>query len=185
MPQAPIKITTFGSFLMLQYEETAKPAGSLISSALARLINEKLVHHTASLGTEIKVTHSKSSYNRLWSRCLRVTLYGRLEKKDQVSEILDSEDLFLQRPDVSTYDRRVRYFNPMYLLPPGADMTRMGALSTLDTSRATSMESEEESVLGEYEKRQVLQIFDEASGTVTGESLRPKQSPRIISQLQE
>lgn len=175
--------------LMLRYEDNAENAGGLRSEAVARLVKEHSVTLSAILGTSKASRHkhlpAMSQYDsaRLRVRPLRVVIYGHMSRKDAVTRVLDESDLFLQRPDESEYDRRVKYFNPMYLLRPGEDMPGLFSLSNAASQGQMAPSTDQQ--LGEVDKSQVLRIFDEASGPNTGVELEVKQSPRIISTLKQ
>jgi hypothetical protein len=117
-------------------------------------------------------------------RPLRVTVYGLLSEKDTVTNILDEGGLFLQRPEESDYDRRVRYHNPMYLLPSGEDMPKNGN-SFMTAGRRKVAPSADEEQLGEVERSRILRLFDEFSGPDASIASEVKQSSRIISTLKE
>jgi len=74
--------------------------------------------------------------------------------------MLAGSGLFLQRPEESEYDQRVKYHNPMYLLPPGQDMPRIAG----PLAGGTRFEPIGEERLGEVETSRILRIFDHADG---------------------
>lgn len=117
------------------------------------------------------------------ARPLRIIIYGLLSEKNDVADLPDEGGLFLQYPEESEYDRRVKYLNPMYLLPPGKDMPRI-----LNPSTAGGPKNGDDSVdpeeLGEVERSRMLRIFDEPFGPAKS-SMLFKQSTRIISTLKE
>lgn len=176
---APVKITQLHNWLILHYEESGSHAGLVISHALAQLASEHSVTLVASIGPLAGRGSSKSDV-RL--RPLRVIVYGRLAERNAVAEVLDEGGLFLQRPEESEYDRRVKYFNPMYLLPPGEDMPRT-VMTSASSGRGQATASVDEEMLEEADRCRVLRIFDEASGLDAGVASEVKQSPRIISKL--
>ncbi|KAG8164282.1 hypothetical protein KVR01_006200 [Diaporthe batatas] len=179
--KALVKITHHGSWLMLRYEESGSHAGLVISPALTQLASEHLVTLVASVGPPAR-RGTSSMGSSVRSRPLQVLVYGRLTERNAVAEILDEGGLFLQRPHDSEYDRRVKYFNPMYLLPPGEDMPRTG-ISSVFSGRGLATATADEEMLEEAERCRVLRIFDEASGLDAGVVSEVKQSPRIISKL--
>ncbi|KAK2606592.1 hypothetical protein N8I77_005330 [Diaporthe amygdali] len=178
---APVKITYLGNWLILHYEECGSHAGLVISHALAQLASEHSVTLVASIGP-LAGRGSSPLMSDVRLRPLRVIVYGRLTERNAVAEVLDEGGLFLQRPEESEYDRRVKYFNPMYLLPPGEDMPRTGITST-SSGRGPATASVDEEMLEEADRCRVLRIFDEASGLDAGVASEVKQSPRIISKL--
>jgi len=178
---APVKITHVRNLLMLRYEESGRHAGLVISEALAQLAREYSVTLAASLGPQTgRGSHSLRTNVRV--RPLRVVVYGRHSEGKAVAEVLEEGGLFLQRPEESEYDRRVKYLNPMYLLPPGEDMPGTGSPLTA-SGRGQVAASVDEEILDEADRSRVLRIFDEASGLDAGVASGVKQSPRIISKL--
>lgn len=187
---APVQISCLASnILNLRWEDTGKQAGMLVSEPLARLMKEHSVTLTASIGTENGrrsnlLGSSRSEFDCVRVRPLRIIVYGALSEKDDVANLLDEGGLFLQYPEESEYDKRVKYVNPMYLLPPGKDMPRIRSPLTAGgpRNRDDSVDHEE---LGEVEQSRMLRIFDEASGPTENSMLGLKQSTRLISTLKE
>lgn len=175
---APVKMTHLNNWLILHYEDNGGHAGLVISPALAQLASEHSVTLAASVGP---LAGRGSSGLDVRLRPLRVIVYGKLTEANAVAEVLDEGGLFLQRPEESEYDRRVKYFNPMYLLPPGEDMPRTGTTSISGRGQTTA--SVDEEILEESDRCRVLRIFDEASGFDVGVASEVKQSSRIISKL--
>lgn len=186
---APVLFTCLENAIMLRHEGSGACAGMLISQALPRLVKDHSVTLTACLGAQVGPRlASSSSWKRPRSeirvRLLRVIVYGYLATKNTIRSILDQNDLFLQRPEDSEYDRRVRYLNPMYFTRPGEEYPRLLNQSATPSQRPTTM-TFDEAALEETKKIRVLRIFDE-SGAVDGDgSLSVKQSSRIISTLKE
>lgn len=176
---APVKMAHLNNWLILRYEDNGGHAGLVISQALAQLASEYSVTLAASVGP---LAGRGSSGLDVRLRPLRVIVYGKLTEANAVAEVLDEGGLFLQRPEESEYDRRVKYFNPMYLLPPGEDMPRTGTTS-MSTGRGQATASVDEEILEESDRCRVLRIFDEASGFDVSVASEVKQSPRIISKL--
>jgi len=150
--------------------------------ALARLMRDHSVTLHAVLGAEDE--KSSSSWGVTCDvrvRPLRVVVYGFMSEKDTVADILAESDLFLQYPEHSEYDSRVKYVNPMYLLPPGKEMPSTGRLMAAGLLPGKL----DEEPLGEVDRSRVLRIFDEASGPAAKAAVAFKQSTRIKSKLKE
>jgi hypothetical protein len=183
---APVRISCLNNVLNLRYEDTGKPAGMLISETLARLMKEHSVTLAASIGPEDGRRSNLPGISQFAVRVrpLRIIVYGFLPEKDNVADLLDEGGLFLQCPEDFEYDKRAKYLNPMYLLPPGKDMPRIRSPSTTGgpRNRDDSVDQEE---LGEVERSRMLRIFDEANGAAENSMLGLKQSTRIISTLKE
>lgn len=183
---APVLITFNDKILTLQYEGSGKHAGVLISETLFRLVRQCAVTLAATLSKAKgnSLDQAQLSYNSFAAHSLRIVVYGLLSEKDKVTHILDGGELFLQQPEASEYDRRVRYFNPMYLLRPGEEMPRIDGTSTT-AARGQVVASSHEAMLREAEWSRVLNIFDEASGPNPGTLVDVKQSCRIVTELKE
>ncbi|KAK4194508.1 SNF2 family N-terminal domain-containing protein [Triangularia verruculosa] len=185
----PVQINFLQNVLNLRYGNTGTFAGMLVSEPLARLTKTYKVTLAASIGTENVRRSSRMGTSRLGfdgvrMRPLRIIVYGFLSEMDDVANLLAKGGLFLQYPEESEYDRRVKYLNPMYLLPPGKEMPRIPSPSTAGSSRNkdTSVDQEE---LGEVERSRMLRIFDDASGPTESSMLGLTQSTRIISTLKD
>ncbi|KAF3760335.1 hypothetical protein M406DRAFT_269047 [Cryphonectria parasitica EP155] len=160
---------------MLRYEGSGTNAGFLLSQGLSRLVREKSVTFTASLGAPKgrQSTSSKDVNSYIRVRPLRVVVYGFLSDKDTVTNILDKDNLFLQRPEESEYDRTVRYVNPMYFTRPGEEIPRMPNPLAVASLRDKSAAFDEE------------QLGEASGANVSLASEKVKQSSRIISTLKE
>lgn len=182
-----MQISFHDNILLLQYEGSGKRAGLLVSEALSRLVKECSITLVATIGTfngQRRSDPLSFSLTSVRARPLRVVVYGMLSEKDKVANVLDESDVFFQRPEGSEYDRRVRYLNPMYLLPPGEDMPIIGGPS-MAAGRGQTAAPLDEVQLGEVERSRVLRIFDEASGADSDVPFEVKQSSRIVSTLKE
>ena len=102
-----------------------------------------------------------------------------------MANILGDAGLFFQRPDVSEYDRSVKYLNPMYLLRPGEDMPRVANGTSVTSAPGQPSDGTNEEELGELEKSRVFRIFDEATVLDASFALDVTQSSRIVSVLKE
>ncbi|KAI0402242.1 hypothetical protein F4802DRAFT_577066 [Xylaria palmicola] len=183
---APVQIIIFGNIVKLCYEGTGRQAGLFVSEALSRLTRECTVTLVATLRVPQRSkpkSVTMSSANGLQTGLLRVTVYGLFSEKTDVTNILDSGNLFLQRPDETGYDKRVRYFNPMYLLRPGKDMPRVVGPSAAEGSEQTAVSVNE--ISQELERSLALKIFDSANGSNNDAFLDLKQSPRLVSKLKD
>jgi len=110
---------------------------------------------------------------------LRVIVYGFLQQKEAVADVLANEGLFLQHPSETELDEGAKYFNPQYLLAPGQDMPPLEKLS-ISTCCAGGAASSR--LLRDYEKNQILKIFDTAYKP--GEAMATVEpSPRLTTKL--
>ncbi|KAI0154180.1 hypothetical protein GGR57DRAFT_467470 [Xylariaceae sp. FL1272] len=183
---APLQVSLIGDILSFQYEHTSKRAGFVASEALARLLRECSVTLSAVIGQSNTHRDSKSSTRFEWdieSHPLRILVYGVRSQKDTVTKILDGGSLFLQRPGVSGYDKRVEYFNPMYLLRAGERMPREAYFSRPEDRKLPGATAETQE--HEIETGMALELFNEANGSNARVSSKLKQSPRLVSQLKE
>ena len=188
----PVRITRVNDRFNFHYEGTGKQAGLLLSVPLSKLVRECSVTLTATLGLYKTnrsniVGASSWKFDSIRVRPLRIVVYGLSSEQNAVTDILDEGRLFLQRPEGSEYDRRVKYLNPMYLLPPGTKMPQM-RIPSVTKGRSDIVPSIDDEPLGEIERDQILRIFDETGrGNEARAScpLEVKQSSRIISKLKE
>ena len=146
--------------LIIRYQGSNRSVGLMVSEILMRLIKTKLATLTAFLIVEDPRRPKRSPHTTERSFPLRLTVYGRFSDGDAVANMLAGSGLFLQRPEESEYDQRVKYHNPMYLLPPGQDMPRIAG----PLAGGTRFEPIGEERLGEVETSRILRIFDHADG---------------------
>ncbi|KAI0198371.1 SNF2 family N-terminal domain-containing protein [Astrocystis sublimbata] len=184
---APVQISLIDDMLSFQYEGTDERAGFLLSETLARLLRECSVTLAATIGKPSTRCDSKSAfkYKSIQNRPLSLLVYGLRYETETVTKILDSGGLFLQRPGLSGYDRRVEYFNPMYLIRPGEKMPRIMEPSGQGHSDSSAVETTADTHEHEVVTSLASQIFDEANGLNVRTSRNLKQSPRLISHLKE
>jgi SWI/SNF-related matrix-associated actin-dependent regulator of chromatin subfamily A3 len=184
-----VRMVTRKECLELKCEESDEKLGIVVSAALSELAQEPSVTLSACLGHLKKrppgglVPNSVSSVFHVGSRTLRVVVYGLLSKKSKITAALDESGLFLQRPDRSEVDRRVRYFNPMYLVPPGKKMPWLANSWSIESEEYQTESADER--FEEIQKSRILDIFEKASGPSSSKPLDLKQSSRIISTLKE
>ncbi|KAH8897616.1 hypothetical protein GQ53DRAFT_712073 [Thozetella sp. PMI_491] len=186
---APLQISFLNNNVVLRYEGSGKYAGLLVSNKLAQLMRECSVTLAARLCPAKSQQPKKPSRydfvpHSVVAVSVRIVVYGLVSEKDVVSRILDEGKLFFQRPHELEYDRRVEYFNPMYLLRPGESMPR-GAASSRRSDQSETGASSDMDHLGEAERGRILRIFDEAHGADAVDSQQLKQSSRIVSTLKE
>jgi len=175
----PVQISFLDNFLTLRSDGTGEHAGVLVSETLSRLVRECSITLASTIG-KAKASRTRSL---VIPRPLCIVVYGFMSERDTVKSILGEGSLFLQCPD--EYDRRIRYFNPMYLLPPGEDMPST-TRPPVAASRTQDSGSSDEQELDEVEKAHILRVFDEAAGgCARAASLQIQQSSRIISVLKE
>ena len=181
----PVKISCFNNILKLNSCNDGSSAGYVVSEALARLIKDYSVILTGTLIAQNAKQLKKSGIRLdIQVRSLRVIVYGIKAQKDAVADILDQSSLFLQRPEVSEYDRRVRYLNPMYFIRPGEDAPRLLGFSTSPGTGELAVSNAQDR-LDEVGKSRVLSIFDHPQELDPGVARDIEQSPRVKSVLKE
>jgi hypothetical protein len=109
----------------------------------------------------------------------RIVVYGFMSEKNAVGKHLSNSDLFLQHPLQSEFEQSVQYFNPHFLLRPGAKMPNIEALHISGEEAA----SQGPTVLDEVSKGRIWRIFDLASGSEQVPEVKP--SLRLKSTLRE
>ncbi|KAK1622708.1 SNF2 family N-terminal domain-containing protein [Colletotrichum phormii] len=183
----PLRISFFDKFVMLHNESNSALAAVVHSEALSCLARECFVTLVATMegpksqNCKLSVTNTRS-WNQIPVCLIRFVVHGLLSEKEHVTRILDAGELYLQRPDSSEYDVRVRYFNPMYLVPTGKDIPERTEFrgSLIGNQTTTSFD---EFPLGEVIKDQVQKVFDEPTVSSLVLPLNVKQSSRIITKL--
>jgi SWI/SNF-related matrix-associated actin-dependent regulator of chromatin subfamily A3 len=186
---APVQITRFESRLVLTYKDGGGSAGLILSEPLSRILKKHSVTMAASLGPPKPRSGlslgSSCTLDDMRIRPLRIIVYGLRSEGDTIADVLGDAGLFLQRPEPFEYDKRVKYFNPMYLLRPGEEMPKIVGGSTRGSTGGQAADSIDAEPLGEVERSQVLRIFNEAVTPHAVGALEIKQSPRLVSLLKE
>lgn len=164
-----------------------------VSEELRRLVTEYAVTLTATVcgkrpkSTEMGTTQhytyraaeGATSPYRFWK--LRIVIYGFLEQKDNVANLLNNEKLFLQHPSETEIDRGAKYFNPQYLLAPGDDMPPLEKLNISKCCGGSSAAAR--NLLQDHERNQILKIFDTAN--TSGDAMAVAEpSSRLTTQLE-
>lgn len=172
-------------------EASDQPVAVLLSDALLLLVNEFAITLKVTICTRRqRVVFDRDSAiaqsGSFRMDCsLRIIVYGFLQQQHQVSRILESGGLFLQHPGETEFDRRVRYMNPQYLLPPGEDMPDIGKLSVHTCCAGGEAGSgDRRDALGEFERGQILNIFNTAFQS-TGTIPTIEHSPRLATELKK
>ncbi|KAL4963434.1 SNF2 family N-terminal domain-containing protein [Aspergillus stella-maris] len=113
---------------------------------------------------------------------LRLIVYGFMQQKDAIADVLAEGGLFLQHPGEWEFDQSVKYVNPQYLLGPGQEMPPLEELSiaTCCVTRGPRL-AQVRGTLDESTVSKVQKIFDtSAPRGIVGE-IEP--SPRLVTQL--
>lgn len=105
-------------------------------------------------------------------------VYGKMDDKDVIADLLSDEGLFFQHSTAEEYDPEIPYFNSHFLLHPGAEMPKIEELSVSDTSSAARKR-----VLDEVNHSRIWSVFDLANGP--GASASVTVSKRLKSDLRE
>ncbi len=178
-----------GSVLKMSSQDTRKYAGLITSEPLGQLVRDFSVSLTARIlpaergqpRKKSKEMEKQSKQNADPLRMeipVRVLVHGLMAEKDVVASFLSDHDLFLQHPFPGELDGSVRYFNPHYLLRPGAEMPDLGRLSLL----CGSADRTPAEVLDDVAKARLMRVFDLSYDP--GESIEAKPSPRLKTALQ-
>ncbi|KAH6635023.1 SNF2 family N-terminal domain-containing protein [Chaetomium sp. MPI-SDFR-AT-0129] len=184
-----LTVALLGNALKLSFQGTGKYAGLITSEPLGQLVRDFSVSLTARIhpaerqpGKKSKKVEnknrSKTNVDSLGVEVpVRVVVHGLMTEKDVVARFLSDHDLFFQHPFQGELDGSVPYFNPHYLLRPGAEMPDLGRLSLLcgSTNRTPAK------VLDDVSKARLMRVFDLAYDP--GESMTAKPSPRLKTTL--
>ncbi|RYP62494.1 hypothetical protein DL769_007273 [Monosporascus sp. CRB-8-3] len=185
----PVTIRSDGKVLSLCFADSGCFAGIIASRGLKKLLDRHTVRVTAALcckqphddkKTKIsKKSGGSASKWRLEDAIARVVVYGRMEDKDDIANLLSDAGLFFQHPTLDEYDPGVPYFNPHLLLRPGAEMPKIEGLSISGSQRAATKGG----LLDEVNQGRIWRIFDLASGA--GTSAVAAASSRLRSTLRK
>ncbi|KAH8668655.1 SNF2 family N-terminal domain-containing protein [Xylariales sp. PMI_506] len=180
---APVRLSFSGNAMRFHFEDSGANAGTLISDTMVRLANEYSTTLVATSCTRnARRDNMHTDYDSRLRRCpVRIVVYGLIDEKDAVADLLSNDGLFLQHPGEAEYDRRVRYLNPQYLLRPGAE--EMPTLNGLPAAWGRGTMRAEEEPLGEMEKNQIFQIFESARESYLDIALGIRPSSRLYSTL--
>ena len=190
-----LTVALLGNVLKLSSQDTGKYAGLITSEPLGRLVRDFSVSLTARIlpaerqpEKRSKEIEKKSKKSEKWLKKsadslgvevpVRVLVHGLMAEKDVVARFLSDHDLFFQHPFQGELDGSVPYFNPHYLLRPGAEMPDLGRLSLL----CSSTDRTPAEVLGDVAKAQLMRVFDLAYDP--GDSINAKPSRRLKTTLQ-
>lgn len=186
----PITIRSEGGILSFCFEDSGDFAGIIDSRALKKLLDSHAVRLTAMLlrskqsqnGKQTKMLKRIAASASKWRSAdvtARIVVYGRMEDKDDIANLLSDAGLFFQHPTADEYDPEVPYFNPHFLLRPGAEMPKIEGLSISGAQSASGRDG----LLDEVSQGKIWRIFDDASGA--GALASVTASPRLNSTLRE
>ncbi|RYP73408.1 hypothetical protein DL770_007777 [Monosporascus sp. CRB-9-2] len=185
----PVTIHSDGEVLSLCFSDSGRFAGIIASRGLKKLLERHKVRVTAALCCEqphkdkktkiSKKSDDSASKWRLQDAIARVVVYGRMEDKDDIANLLSDAGLFFQHPALDEHDPGVPYFNPHLLLRPGAEMPKIEGLSISDSQRAATKGG----LLNEVNQGRIWRIFELANGA--GTSAVVASSPRLRSTLRK
>lgn len=178
-----------GGILCLSFEDSGEFAGIIDSSALRNILDRHATRLVATLrlepfhekerGKKSKSSATSDAKWRVKNATVRITVYGRMEDKDAIADLLSDEALFFQHPTSEECDPGMPYFNPHFLLRPGAEMPKIEELSISESRSA----SEKSVVLDEVNQGRIWRIFDLANSV--GASTSVAASRRLKSELRE
>lgn len=183
-----VNLKPFGGILILQNQNSGAHVGILNNYRLVNALRQLRLKMDATVISEIedlresgKLKMKKSAPPKAAQKCsIRIILYGHLNDKLAVGDLLSDAGFFLQHPYAAEIIPEVQYDNPHYLLRPGAEMPKLEHLH-LDNVDDSPTQTEPGN---EISKSRFLQIFETAEadgGTVTAVKTSP--SPRLRSPL--
>jgi hypothetical protein len=186
----PITIRSEGGILSFCFEDSGDFAGIIDPRGLKKLLDRYAVKLTAMLlcskqsydGKQTKGPKRRGAPASKWRLAdvrARVVVYGKMEDKDDIADLLSDAGLFFQHPTADEYDPEVPYFNPHFLIRPGAEMPKIEGLSISDSQSAPSRGG----LLNEVSQGKIWKIFDGAGGAGTSASVTASQ--RLNSTLRE
>ncbi|KAG9494756.1 hypothetical protein J7337_013895 [Fusarium musae] len=187
----PVTLDFEGRLLRVREESSNRRIAVVVSNALFRLVNEFAVTLTANIcGKKPPIVYTSKKKGQTVSEIdgikfcsLRIVVYGFLLQKDEISAILAQDELFLQHPGKTEFDKKVKYFNPHYLLPPGQNMPDVEKLTTYACCpRWSSHFRELQTSMPEHEQSQILQIFNTTYQPIS-DLKTIETSPRLATRL--
>jgi SWI/SNF-related matrix-associated actin-dependent regulator of chromatin subfamily A3 len=181
----PATLRFEGKVVRIYLESSNQRVAVIVSNALQLLVSKFAVTLTATIcGKKSRYISFRETGERGKKKVVgaqfystRIVVYGFLQQKEKVANILAGEELFFQHPGETEFDRRVKYMNPHYLLPHGDDMPPIEELSIFRCCVGRSSDS-----LEECEKNQVLKIFEAANEPI-GDLMTIQPSPRLVTKL--
>lgn len=181
---APVKLLPFGDIVKIYFQESNKYAGLLNLPGISKLLEAFAVTLNATLISSDtqprpKLDTKNNNRNRGHVCSVRIVVYGFICDKSAISDLLSSAGLYLQQPAATECDRGVEYYNPQYLLRPGAQMPVLEKYSIFSDIR----DSGASETLEEAKKNRLMRIFD--STTDIGTSPQVISSPRLRSSLKQ
>lgn len=176
----PVKIETSGVALNVLTSDSVNHLGTAISKE-AMAICALAKKHSLVLSATLVIPDARRRTQYIQAT-LRLVVYGHISEKQVVAKDLSDNGLYLQHPSLSECDSRVPYFNPQYLLRPGASMPELESLPISSQSRERSYHMLGDS-LDEVEKSRLLQIFESAHDPDVAFGIH--QSSRLQSTLKE
>jgi hypothetical protein len=172
----PATLIPYGELFKLHLAASNKYVGLFESTALNQISSRFRVKLVAIIRNCKDNTKKKRSLKSIEIE-VEVVIYSIRSDADAIGNFLSDDELYLQHP--TDYDSRFPYFNPQYLLRPGAEMPR-----AQDAGQITSSDSSSgDDVLNEKRTIQMLQVFNHANGPLVFS--KASESPRLVTSLQE
>jgi SWI/SNF-related matrix-associated actin-dependent regulator of chromatin subfamily A3 len=188
----PVTISFETNILRVYLEGSSERVAILTSPALFRLVSEFPVTFAATICGKRQKTFAAAKSSRehgttnsigVKYASLRIVVYGFLQQRFTVADILADGNLYLQHPGETEFDRAVKYMNPQYLLPPGEDMPQVEKLSIYTCCAGRGVRHGPlRATLGEHDKNQIFKIFDTAYDS-EGVMATIDPSPRLVTEL--
>jgi hypothetical protein len=166
-----ITLKIYDEIVAVYHVETLKCGGFLdhdTGQTLVALSRNYSVMFKACLDEKASIIKRNTSND---GPSLVITLYGFRQDSDAVGTLLSENKLYLQQPSI--FDPSTVYFNPQYLLRPGAEFKL--------TAQGDSKSSIPEKKMGKAMKHQMLRVFDSAAGPATFSEMQG--SKRLITCL--
>jgi len=174
----PVKVKLYDDSLKLMAPESEiclGTASSRESLAICRIATRNRLTLRGTL--VVPAARRQRQYLRA---TLRLVLYGHISDEEAVGKALSDNDLYLQHPSLTECDGRVPYFNPQYLLRPGASMPELENLMISGQEKSRRQAGDP---LDEVERSRLLQIFESAHDPNATFGIH--QSSRLQSTLKE
>lgn len=181
----PVTMSPLADIMKLSFEDSKKYAGILDMPALCKLQEEFTIEYNARIVAPESLKRQKAGMKKeklpgSSHECqIRIVVYGVKSEAYAVGQLLSGAGLYLQQPSATEVYKHLEYWNPHYLLRPGALAPKLEILSiSADKNNVASSDC-----LDESQKSRFMQIFNSACGPISFFKATP--SLRLKSTLKE
>jgi hypothetical protein len=180
-----VNFKALGNIVVLHFQDSGKYAAVVNQPVLCRILAEYSVKFDATLtitptqnDKESGRQKKKSSLFSKQQECsIHIVIYGSVDDRSAVGDLLSGAGLYLQQPFASECDKNIEYSNPHYLIRPGSQMPSLEDSSIRSDLPGTTASER----LDEVSRSRLTQLFDTADDSGVHFQLEP--SSRLRSSL--